>query len=87
MKASAASSIAYDAMPIGLSVDDLEKYYSSFHTVGLAHQCQILKKRIETIKAEHINPSNQDWIAILDAQRRLRIARRLLAKRQLRMFE
>lgn len=87
MRTSVASNYSYDAMPTGLPVDDLESYYSSFHTVGLAGQCQLLKKRIEHLKSiiEHVDymPCSEQ---IRDAQRRLRIARRILSKRQLTLF-
>jgi hypothetical protein len=84
MKRSVASSHAiYDAMPVGLSVDELTAYYSSFHTIGLAAQCQILKNKIEALKGY-----NQDdqLLQSREAKRRLRIARSILANRQMKLF-
>jgi hypothetical protein len=79
---------SYDATPTGLSADDLTAYYSSFHTVGLAGQCQLLKKRIEHLKS--IIHGNVDYwetnTQLHDARRRLRIARQVLANRQLSLF-
>lgn len=87
MRTSVASNYSYDAMPLGLSADELTDYYSSFHTVGLAGQCQLLKKRIEHLNSiiEHVDyiPCSEQ---IRDAKRRLRIARQVLVKRQLSLF-
>ena len=77
---------SYDAMPMGLSIDDLTAYYSSFHTVGLAGQCQLLSKRIEVLKQLGEFRTDEQNRLMSDARRRLRIARNLLAKRQLRLF-
>lgn len=83
MSVSGASSYSYDAMPTGLSVDELTAYYSSFHTVGLSGQCQLLKKRIEALKGDERDEMKR---LASDARRRLRIARRILETRQLKLF-
>jgi len=83
---SKATRLAYDAMPTGLSVDELTAYYSSFHTVGLAGQCQLLSRRIDTLKSLGEFRTDEQNRLLTDARRRLRIARSVLAKRQLTLF-
>jgi hypothetical protein len=68
----------FNAIPIGMSATDIEALYNSFYTQRLADECRLLSSEIRNLDAGEKKR---------DLSRRLRIARRLLAKRQLRMFE
>lgn len=77
MNASHASSSGYAAIPQGSSVDDIEALYSAFYTQRLADECRFLAAKVATLESGYEKR---------DLNRRLRIARRLLAARQLKMF-
>jgi tRNA A37 N6-isopentenylltransferase MiaA len=72
------------ALPVGLSVDEIESLYNSFYTQRLADECRLISSKLREFKT--CTNDNEQYIK-RDLNRRLRIARRLLAKRQLRMFE
>jgi hypothetical protein len=74
----------FNAIPVGMSADELEKLYTSFYTQRLADECRLLSSKLREFKQ---TVSDTDGYLKRDLNRRLRIARRLLAKRQLRMFE
>lgn len=64
----------FNAIPLGMSATDIETLYSSFYTQRLADECRLLSSAIRTLDTGDKKR---------DLSRRLRIARRLLAKRQL----
>lgn len=68
----------YEAIQVGLSEDALTELYSSFYTQRLADECRLLTSEIRNLDSGEKKR---------DLSRRLRIAKRLLAKRQLGMFE
>jgi hypothetical protein len=72
------------ALPTGLSVDEIESLYNSFYTQRLADECRLISSKLKEFKV--CFNDNEQYIK-RDLNRRLRIARRLLSKRQLRMFE
>lgn len=70
--------VTFNAIPVGMSANDLEALYGSFYTQRLADECRLLSSQIRNL------PKGSDMKR--DLNRRLRIAKRLLAKRQLKMF-
>lgn len=72
------------ALPVGLSADEIESLYNSFYTQRLADECRLLSSKIREMKQ---SSSDTDGYIKRDYNRRLRIAKRLMSKRQLRMFE
>jgi len=73
----------FNAIPVGMSADELEKLYTSFYTQRLADECRLLSSKIRELK--QCAGANDAYLK-RDLNRRLRIARRLLAKRQLTLF-
>lgn len=86
MKPSAASSYSYAAIPTGSSIDEIEKLYSAFYTQRLADECRLLSSKIRELTDAGVTGNSTDAYIKRDLNRRLRIARRLLAKRQLSLF-
>lgn len=73
----------FNAIPVGMSAEELEKLYTSFYTQRLADECRLLSSKIREIKT---SVNDTDGYLKRDLNRRLRIARRLLTKRQLTLF-
>lgn len=73
----------FNAIPVGMSADDLEKLYPSYYTQRLADECRLLSSAIRELKQ---TVSDTDAYLKRDLNRRYRIAKRLLSTRQMRMF-
>jgi lysine/ornithine N-monooxygenase len=73
----------FNAIPIGMSATDIEALYNSFYTQRLADECRLLSCKIRELK---MTSNDTDGYLKLDLNRRLRIAKSLLAKRQMRLF-
>ena len=82
----ASSSNGFAAIPVGSSVDEIEKLYSAFYTQRLADECRFLSNKIRELTDAGVTGNSTDAYLKRDLNRRLRIAKRLLAKRQLSLF-
>ena len=82
----ASSSSGYAALPVGSSVDEIEKLYSAFYTQRLADECRFLSNKIRELTDAGVTGNSTDAYIKRDLNRRLRIAKRLLANRQMKLF-